>query len=171
MRIRRSNLGKVRKGVWIDPYLFDLLQADGIDLTSFVDRALAVYFEVPEDPREALIREKLETVKLRLRSSYEMEMREIIRTQSDQITNEDAEKTREQKKLTELKTLGEYLKGLNFYPKLEKCLRDPDLADDLWDHWIDAAAIISSKNGKKWDENNLWSVALDWWQKYGKARS
>ena len=171
MRVKRVNSGKVRRPVWIDPYLSALLLSDGIDLSSFLDRALALYFDVPEDPREALIREKLEAVKLRLRSSYETEMREIIRSQNDQITNEDAEKTRENRKLLDLKTLGENLKSLNFYPKLEKCLRDQSLTEDLWDHWIDAAVILSSKNGKKWDEDMLWNSAIEWWQKYGKARS
>jgi hypothetical protein len=162
---------KMRTSIWVDPNLVLLLRTYGLDLSSFVNKALIEFLELPGDPREKLIREKMDDTVLRLRSTYENEMREIMKDYAKNNTSKIAQETRQAEQEKELYSLGENLKSLNFYPKLEKCLKDPDLADDYWDQWVDAAAIISSKNGKKWDENVLWSTALDWWKKYGKARS
>lgn len=160
---------KMRTSIWVDPNLVLLLRTYGLDLSSFVNKTLVEFLELPADPREKLVNEKIDSTVLRLRSTYENEMREIMKDYARESASKISEENRQSVIDQELYTLGEHLKTLNFYPKLEKCLKDPGLTEEYWDSWIDASAVISSKTGKQHDENNLWNMALQWWQKYGKT--
>ena len=55
---------KMRTSVWIDARKYMLVKNDGIELSSLIDRILDVYYDLPEDPREKLVKEKIDNIVL-----------------------------------------------------------------------------------------------------------
>lgn len=81
--------GKIRTSIWIDPKLILLLNERGIELTRFISLALPAFLELPEDPTEQIIQEKARKAVLRLRSTYEKEVQEIIKNHEIDQKNEE----------------------------------------------------------------------------------
>jgi hypothetical protein len=81
---------KIRTSLWINPSLLLLLNERGLTLSSFIGRTLPAFLDLPVDPREKMIQEDLEKAVLRARSTYELEIRELIKERS----TIEAEKTK-----------------------------------------------------------------------------
>jgi len=148
--------GKVRASAWVDPKLILLLNESGLTLTSFLNRALPIYLDLPEDPRDKLIQEKLDKMVIRLRISYAKEMQAAIL--ESQIENQADLELQEQQ--SELLDLGDLLQKMSTYAQIEKDLKNKEPSDELWE---DLAAIVSSKTGRELTSHELWNQALQWW--------
>jgi len=136
--------------------------SEGLELTPFVNRCLALFFEVPEDPHDKLIREKSEYFVLRLKQNYEHEVREIIKDHAAQIGLDDVAKNREQ----DLIKFGELLQKTSAYPVFKVCLSRHDFDDDTLQI---VTSEVNKMNGQKFEMMELWNRAVDWYRKYGEV--
>ena len=148
--------GKNRTSVWVDPRLNMLLNERGMTLSSFIARTLPIFLDLPEDPRDKLIQDKLSQVVLRARSFYISEMAELMKEHKQEL--------KEDPKILELLNLGDKLVKTSAYPIFKNCLakREPDM--DI----LSVVTIeINKMNGQKYDELDLWNQSLEWFSKYG----
>jgi len=152
-----------RTSVDIDSDLYLLSVSAGISFTPFLNRCLAMFFEVPENPTDKMIREKSEYIVLRLKQNYEREVREILKENASQESVNDAARERED----ELIKFGHQLMKAPSYPAFEKHLKNPDLVDERIMATI--TSEVNRMNGKKWSDDELWNYAITWWNKYGKV--
>lgn len=126
-----------------------------------------MFLELPEDPREKLIQKRLDDMVLRLRSTYEREIKEMVRDFSAQQELEIESKNMKEKRDSLLLNLGEILQELNIYPQLERDLMQKDMESDLWDT---ALALVNSKSGTQYDLGTLWNTSLEWFKVYGMKK-
>lgn len=149
-----------RTSINIETNLYLMAVSEGIDFTAFFNRCLALFFEVPEDPRQKLVKEKSEYTVLRLKEKYHKEISEIIQDQKAQSCIQDREKSKDQ----ELIKFGEYLKTSSAYPVLVKCLERKDFDDDTLSI---VTMDMNRNNGNHYEPEQVWNMAIDWYRKYG----
>lgn len=158
-------MSKVRRCFWVDDRALLLIQAKGVDVSTLINRVMILFAGLPEDPREALIREQSEEIMIRLRISYENEIRARIKKDAAKHQAQDLERARTDQRLADLMSLGDQLKQLSFFDQLERDLMRGDPDTDLWE---DAAVIVSTNNPIKYDLGTLWNTAIDWYRQYGR---
>ena len=159
--------GKRRTSVWVDPQLVLLMQNQGIDISSFLNRAMALFLDLPEDPREKLIREKSEKLVHKLLCSYNTDLKESLAEAQRKEAELHPEKLRELALQKQLFHIGDCLKETSVYGKLLKSLmkKNPDIAP-----WEIALKEINSSNGNKYSEVELWNLSLDWYKNIGSKK-
>ena len=149
-----------RTSVNIQNDLYLLAVSEGLDVSAFLNLALAAYFEVPEDPRTKLIREKCTHFVLRIKNRYNSEMKEILAEHASQNTIDEATR----KKDAELVTFGEYLKKSSAFPIFERCLKRKEPEGDI----LELITLeVNRMNGHTYEEHELWNKAITWYNKYG----
>ena len=82
--------------VYIDSDLVMAMNARGIELSPWINRAMALYLDVPEDPKDELIKKKTEMVVSTLLLRYEQEVRERIKEHAEKIVQETQKKVPEE---------------------------------------------------------------------------
>lgn len=152
-----------RTSINIETNLYLMAIDEGIEFTAFFNRCLALFFDVPEDPRLKLVKEKSEYAVLRLKEKYQREIFEIVKDHESQISIKDREKAKD----AELIQFGEYLQKTSAYPIFKNHLVRKDTDDDT-------LSIITLEmnrmNGRKYSELEIWNTSITWFTKYG-ARS
>ncbi len=149
-----------RTSINIEKNLYLLAVDEGIEFTAFFNRCLALFFDVPEDPRLNLVKEKSEYSILRLKEKYQKEIIGIIKEHESQSSIRDQNAAKE----AELVQFGDYLQRTTLYPAFRLCLerRDPD------DKTLSkVTSEINRMNGNHYQEMELWNRAITWYQKYG----
>lgn len=158
---------KVRRCFWVDDNLFLMISSKGIDPSSLINRFFAGFLDLPEDPRDLLIKQKTEEIVIRLRISYEQELKEAMRQEALKDSIKNQEKAVKEAKDIRLMDLGDLLQELNIYPQLERDLMQKDMESDLWDT---ALALVNSKSGTQYDLGTLWNTSLEWFKVYGMKK-
>jgi len=146
----------------IENNLYAMTIEEGLNLSAFVNRSLALFFEVPEDPRDNLIKEKTQYAVLRLKEKYKREIMGVIKEYESQSKIDQANQDRD----AELIQFGEYLKRTSAYPIFKVCLSRHDFDDDTL-HIV--TSEVNKMNGQKYEMIELWNRAVDWYRKYGEA--
>jgi hypothetical protein len=156
-----QKLEKTRTSAWVYPTHILLLNERGLTLSSFLAYALPMFLDLPPDPREQLIKADMEKMVLRLRSTYEFEIKQIVQGK----TEKDAESNREKAKTADLIQFGEYLQRTTAYPVFKSQLMRKYYDDDTILTIV--TREINRMNGKTYRENEVWNTAITWYQKYG----
>ena len=143
----------------IENNLYALSIEEGIELTAFVNRCLALFFEVPENPHDKLIKEKSQYAVLRLKQKYEREIMGVIKEYESQSKMDQAVQERE----AELIQFGEYLKRTSAYPVFKICLLKHDVDEDTLDI---VTSEVNKMNGQRYNATDLWNKAINWFKKY-----
>ena len=146
----------------IENNLYAMSIEEGINLTSFVNRALALFFEVPEDPRDKLIREKTKYSVLRLREKYQKEIVSVIKEYESQSEFDQVSQEKEE----ELIQFGNFLKKTTAFPMLKNCLSTRNFNEDTLQI---VTSEVNKMNGKEYDTYGLWNKAIEWYRKYGQV--
>jgi len=146
----------------IENNLYAMSIEEGLELTAFVNRCLALFFEVPEDPRDKLIIEKSQYAVLRLKEKYKREILGVIKDYEVLNTAGQAAQDRE----SELIQFGEFLKKTTAYPVFKACLARRDFDDDTLQI---VTSEVNKMNGRKFETMELWNKAVDWYRKYGEV--
>ena len=146
----------------IENNLYAMSIEEGLNLSAFVNRSLAIFFGVPEDPRDKLIKEKTQYAVLRLKEKYNREIMEVIKDYEASNKLNQVVEDRE----SELIQFGEYLKKTSAYPVFELCLKKRDFDDDTLQI---VTSEVNRMNGRKYDSMELWNRAVDWYRKYGEV--
>jgi len=160
-------LEKVRRSVWIDPHALLLFQAKGLKLSPFVNNVIAMFLDLPPDPRERILKEKSDEVVLRLRSSYEHELRLRIREYEQQQQVQDLDRAAADKRSAELLHVGELLQRTTCWSQVQRALQDQDSDSEYWEI---AVHEVNGMDGDRWDSTRLWNTAIDWYARYGKGQ-
>lgn len=148
----------------IENNLYAMVIEEGIDLTAFVNRTLALFFDVPEDPRDKLMKEKSQYAVLRLKEKYKREIMGVIKEYSVNSSIAEAANEKEQ----DLIRFGEFLKKTSAYPVFELCLKKRDFDDDTLQI---VTSEVNRMNGQKYESMDLWNRAVDWYRKYGEVQA
>ena len=159
--------GKRRTSIWVNPTLVLQMQAKGIDISSFVNRAMALFLEVPEDPREILIKQQTEYVVTQLRATYMHEMNTILKQHNEQQQVQDLERARADQRSAELLSFGELLQKTTCWKQIRRALLDKNHDSNYWDLALDE---MNKMDGDRWDGITLWNTAIDWYAKFGKLQ-
>jgi len=146
----------------IENNLYLLSVSKGLDMSAFVNRCLALLFDVPEDPFDKLIRERSEYFVLQLKENYNREVRELLKEQSSKSLINDAIKDKE----NDIVQFGELLKKTTSFKIFKNCLSKQDFDEDIV--WT-VTSEINKMNGRKYETNELWNKAIDWYRHYGKV--
>ena len=152
--------GKIRTSVWVHPSLILLLNERGMTLSSFISRSVPMFLDLPEDPREKLIQQDLEETVLRLRSTYENEVKKIVAGNSEKTVLEGIQKQKD----IELMNLGNLIRTAPSYTRFEKCLKKSDIDDDVL---VALTAEINKVSKKQFDPLDVWNLSVSWYRKYG----
>jgi hypothetical protein len=152
----------IRKYVWVDPYLLRLLDEKGIELSGFVNKSLAAFLDLPEDPTVKLLREKMEESVIRTRLSYMNEIQSRIQIAEQTQTKEDIEKAKQKELIAQLDKFGTLLLRTSCYPKIYRALRDTDPDASCWDI---ALVEINNMNGNSYTFDEVWNTAIEWYRK------
>ena len=152
----------VRRYVWVDPYLLRLLDEKGVELSAFLNKALPTFLDLPEDPTQKLLREKLEDSMIRVRLSYINEIRTRIQNAEQAQSQEDIEKAKQKELIAQLTEFGSKLQQLSCYDRCVRSLRDVDPEAPCWDR---ALSEFNNLNGKKYSIGELWETANEWYRK------
>jgi hypothetical protein len=152
--------------VWIEERSLLLLQMRGMTPTSVLSKVLPGFLELPEDPGELLIKKQTEEVVLRLRSTYEREIRDRIRESTAQQQVQDLERARADQQAQELLKLGNLLQQTQRWDRAREALQCQDYEAPVWENVLDE---INRMNGGKWTFDKLQSTAIEWWRRYGQA--
>jgi hypothetical protein len=161
---------KVRRCVWIEERSLLLLQMRGMTPTSILSKILPVLLELPEDPSEALIKKQTEEVVLRLRSTYERELRDRIRDHTAQQELKDLDRAVADQRVREVLSFGDMLQKTTCWPRVQTALQDLDAEAPCWEIATREIQVLSG-NGKDWDVINVWNMSIDWWKRYGRNGS
>ena len=148
--------GKIRTSVWVHPSFILLLNERGLTLSSFLSLALPMFLELPPDPREQLIKADVEKMVLRLRSTYELEIKQIMQEKAEK----DAELIPEKQRISELIQFGDYLQRTKSYPDFRRCLERKDPDDSVLRN---ITKEINRLNGNEYEEIELWNKAITWY--------
>lgn len=148
----------------IENNLYAMVIEEGIELSAFVNRTLALFFEVPEDPRDKLLKEKSQYAVLRLKEKYKREIMGVLKEYESKTALNQAASDRE----SELIQFGEYLKKTSAYPVFELCLKKHDFDDDTLRI---VTSEVNKMNGQRYDDIELWNRAVAWYQKYGEVQA
>ncbi len=154
---------KKATSVYIDINLVLAMNARGISLSSWINRAMALFLGVPEDPEDELIKKKTEIVVSTLLLSYESEMRQKMKEHASKSSIQDAEKAKED----ELVRFGESLKKSPDYPIFKKCLVKKDIENEFLGQ---ITQYINKKTGSEYENIEFWNRAITWFQKYGTVQ-
>jgi len=157
----------IRKYVWVDPILAQLLTEKGVDLSAFVNKALAGFLDLPEDPTEKLLREGVEKVVSYTRLSYINEIRGRLRDGEQTHLDEDLEKAKQKELIKDLERIGVLLQKTSCYPQIIEALSRGDPESSYWDT---ALCEINNLNGRQYELHELWNQALDWYYKCARGK-
>jgi hypothetical protein len=145
-----------------------MLSDKGIDLSTFVNKSLATFLDLPEDPNEKLLREKIDNSVIRLRIQYLNEIRDRIQKVEQTHLVEDIEKAKQKELMAELQKMGEKLQQTSCYGKVLEALKTLDPEAHCWDT---ALQEINAANGDNYTAEELWNKSIEWYRLYPAARS
>lgn len=148
--------------VYIDTNLVLAMNAQGIEISPWINRAMALYLGVPEDPNDHLIKKKTDVVISTLLLSYESEIKK--RVQEFTKDSEIQDKIKQQE--LDLIQFGEYLKKTTAYPVFKVCLANRDFDDDTLEI---VTSEVNKMNGRRYEPMDLWNRAVNWYRKYGQV--
>ena len=158
----------VRKAIWVNTQLLLMISDKGIDLSTFVNKALANFLDLPEDPNEKLLREKIDKSVIRLRISYINEIRDRITFSEQTHLVEDIEKAKQKELIAELQKVGEKLQRTSCYNKVLDALKTLDPEAHCWDT---ALREINNMNGDHFTPEELWNKSIEWYRLCPAAHS
>jgi hypothetical protein len=153
---------KRRTSFWVDPNLILMMNSKGIEVSAFLNRAMILFLELPDDPREALLKKKTEDVVSTLRSTYVRELRESLKTFALQNQEKNQEILRKEAYQEKLFEIGDLLNKTSCFPRIIESLSDRNAEASCWDT---AVFEINSKNGTRYEFVELWNLAIDWYLK------
>jgi len=148
--------------VYIDSSLVLAMNAKGIEISPWINRAMALFLGVPEDPNDHMIKKKTDVVVSTLLLSYESEIKKRVQEFSKDSDIQDRVKQHEE----ELIRFGEYLKKTSAFPVFKLCLKKHDFDDDTLQI---VTSEVNRMNGQTYDSMELWNRAVDWYRKYGEV--
>ena len=123
---------------------------------------MALFLDLPEDPHQKLLREKLENNSIRVRIQYLNE----LRTRSSELglaqSEEDLKKAKQNELTQKLTDLGKKLQRTSCYTKILQALKDQDSESWCWDT---ALREINAMNGDQYGILELWNLSLEWYRK------
>lgn len=148
---------KRRSSVWVNPDLVLMMQSKGIDLSAFLNRAMELFLELPEDPHEQMIKHRTEEIVSKLLLRYAKEMKDCIleKEAREKILNAPKEN---------LRIVGIHIKTSKHNGRLLESLENKDFDEDLWDR---ACTEINKKNKTKYDSLALFNQGIDWFRTFG----
>lgn len=145
-----------------------MMEEKGVVISSFINKAMASFLELPDDPTQKLLRENIEHSAIRVRISYLNEIRSRIIESEQQVAQVDREKTKQKELIAELEKVGESLKKTSCYSKVLVALKTLDPEAPCWDT---ALQEINATNGDTFTADELWNKAIEWYRLYPFARS
>jgi hypothetical protein len=145
-----------------------MMEEKGVVMSSFINKAMASFLELPDDPTQKLLRENIEHSAIRVRISYLNEIRSRIIESEQQVAQVDREKTKQKELIAELEKVGESLKKTSCYSKVLVALKTLDPEAPCWDT---ALQEINATNGDTFTADELWNKAIEWYRLYPFARS
>jgi len=158
---------KVRRCFWVDDTAFLMLQGKCIDPSTLINQIITLFLNLPEDPREKLVKEQSEEVMIRLRIQYEREIRDRIRESAAQQAVQDLDRAAADKRSAELLHVGELLQRTTCWTQVLRALRDQDSDSEYWEI---AVHEVNGMDGDRWESTRLWNTAIDWYARYGKGQ-
>lgn len=145
-----------------------MMEEKGVVMSSFINKAMASFLELPDDPTQKLLRENIEHSAIRVRISYLNEIRSRIMEAEQTHLVEDMEKAKQKELIAELEKVGESLKKTSCYSKVLVALKTLDPEAPCWDT---ALQEINATNGDTFTADELWNKAIEWYRLYPFARS
>jgi len=145
-----------------------MMEEKGVVMSSFINKAMASFLELPDDPTQKLLRENIEHSAIRVRISYLNEIRSRIIESEQQVAQVDREKAKQKELIAELEKVGESLKKTSCYSKVLVALKTLDPEAPCWDT---ALQEINATNGDTFTADELWNKAIEWYRLYPFARS
>ena len=145
-----------------------MMEEKGVVMSSFINKAMASFLELPDDPTQKLLRENIEHSAIRVRISYLNEIRSRIIESEQQVAQVDREKTKQKELIAELEKVGESLKKTSCYSKVLVALKTLDPEAPCWDT---ALQEFNATNGDTFTADELWNKAIEWYRLYPFARS
>jgi hypothetical protein len=125
-----------------------------------------MFVGIPEDPRDQLIKQQMNETAIRLRISYEQE----LRSRSSEITQEqhirDLQLVAANQKSQDLKKFGNNFMDVSCFPQCIRALDDKNYDSDYWEI---ALAEFNNNNGSHYDESEFWNIALEWYTMMGET--
>lgn len=158
---------KVRRSIWIDDRALLLLQGKGINLSTLISKTMLIFLDLPEDPREKIIQDKIKDIAIRLRIQYEEELRARIREFDKQNEVQDLDRAAADQRNGEILNFGDMLQKTTCWPRVQTALQDLDAEAPCWE-MATREIQVASGNGKDWDIISVWNMAIDWWKRYGR---
>lgn len=152
----------MRRLIWIDSNLLEMMTNSGVDLSAFVNKACAVFLDLPEDPTIKLLRENIEKSGIRVRIQYLNQLRDRSYELGVAQSEEDAKKAKQNELTQKLTDLGKKLARTSCYPKIIEALKTMDSEAWCWDVALEEINIM---NGDQYEIRELWNLAIEWYRK------
>lgn len=156
-------VGKVRKCIWADERALLLFEARGLNLSTVVQKIMAGFLDLPDDPREKILTEKIDREVIRLRISYEQEIRDRIRSfdREQRIKeNQEAATNQQDQELLEFYRLA---KMTSCWSKIKTDLEHKNSDSHYWEIFL---REMNEMNGRQWESNDLWNTGISWYQRF-----
>jgi hypothetical protein len=150
----------------VDDTAFLMLQGTGVDPSTLINRIIALFLKLPDDPREKLVQEQSEEIMIRLRIQYEREIRDRIMEQATKQAAQDLDRVAADQRAAELLSFGELLQKTTCWMQIHRALQDGNYDSDYWEI---ALMEINAADGDKWDSTRLWNNAIEWYNRFGKG--
>ncbi len=130
-------------------------------MSAFINKAMASFLELPDDPNEKLLRENIEHSAIRVRIQYLNEIRSRITKSEEQAALIDTEKAKQERLVSDLQKVGAMLQRTSCYPKVLEALKILDPEAHCWDT---ALKEINNMNGDTYTLEELWNKAVEWYR-------
>jgi hypothetical protein len=156
---------QIRRSYWVDSSLLMMMEDKGVVMSTFINKAMASFLELPDDPNERLLRENINSAAIRVRISYLNEIRDRITKAEMDETQSNAEKAKQKAINQKLMEVGEQLRRTSVYTRIIKALDKLDGEDPIWDTAIEE---FNDVNGTDYDFLSLWNLSIAWYKAYGK---
>jgi hypothetical protein len=144
-----------------------LIQSKGIDPSTLVNRVIALFLDLPEDPREKLIQQQSEEMVIRLRIQYEREIRDRIREYATEQAAHDRDRAARAAAEKPILEFGALLQQTSQYPQALLALQSMRHEAPCWETILDE---LGARTGRTWEFTEMWNTAIEWYRRYGSRQ-